>query len=138
MHNTFSKDERLCGELRVAELFAKGENIVAWPLRACWCMTERPMEHAARIQVLMSVPKKKLHRANKRNRVKRLLRESYRLQKHSLVALAESQDKWLQIAFVWIPQELCSYGQVSAKMMKIIDKIQNKLQANETCDSVSD
>ncbi len=136
--NTFSKDERLCGELRLAELFAHGENVVAFPLRACWQVTNHPAEHAARVQVLMSVPKKKLHRANKRNRVKRLLRESYRLQKHDLVAIAESEDKWLQVAFVWIPQEVLPYSQVSAKMLKILGKIQAKLQAHEADNPVSD
>ena len=135
--NTFNKSERLCGELRVAQLFQHGRTVMAYPIRACWTVTAVPPEGAARVQVLMSVPKKKLRRANRRNRVKRLLRESYRLQKHELLAEAARRDLFLQIAFVWIPEEVLPYAAVSVKVKKVLDKILLSLQPHEEHPEIS-
>ena len=138
MRNTFRKEERLCGELRVSELFKNGNNVMAYPLRACWrCLSKDKdaeecrilEEKGVRVQVLMSVPKKKLRRANKRNRAKRLMRESYRLCKHSLVESLDASSNYLQIAFVWVPDTLENYSLVSSKMQRLLDKIRISLEA---------
>ncbi len=126
---TFSKEERLCGEIRIAELFRTGQSAMAYPVRACWNYTPGAVEDIP-VKVLMSVPKKKHHRANRRNRLKRLMRESYRLQKSLLTEVLERQGGSLQIAFVWQSDELADYSTVFAKMGKALEKIRAAVETS--------
>lgn len=132
---TFPKEEKLCGELRIAALFREGDAQIAYPLRACWRLL--PMAEAAEspiyIKVMMSAPKKKLHRANKRNRAKRLMREAYRLQKHALwqqvssMKSAQGEALQMQLAIVWLSDDILPYAKVHERMGRLLQKIQASL-----------
>lgn len=76
----------------------------------------------------MSVPKKKLKRAVDRNRVKRLLREAYRLSKSELATYSEAQGFQLKVAFVWIPSEVLDYAKVEKKMVEALLKMKRQLE----------
>jgi len=142
---SFPKEEKLCGEIRVAELFKQGSAQIAYPLRACWRLLPAPEFEATSapdsqvasspvfIKVLMSAPKKRLHRANKRNRAKRLMREAYRLQKHALwqqVSTMKSENgvpMSMELAFVWLAEETLPYAKVYERMGRLLEKIQASL-----------
>ncbi len=76
--------ERLKLRKKIETLFQTGEAFSAFPLRVIYRFTGRETPGAAPVQVGFSVPKKKMRKAVHRNRIKRLLRESWRLQKHQL------------------------------------------------------
>lgn len=152
---SFHKSERLCGELRINRLFDEGQSFIVYPIRVCWqffpetdekeqadaemaadkcavlqagletSITET--EHKAPVQILISVPKKRFKRANKRNRIKRLIREAYRLQKAALITQTLQSKGRLQIAFVWLSDEEPDYPLVFAKTGEALDKISGKL-----------
>lgn len=134
---TFPKEEKLCGELRIAELFRQGSAQIAYPLRACWRLIPLASDSSDAspvfIKVMMSAPKKKLHRANKRNRAKRLMREAYRLQKHVLwqqVSSMKSENgeaMQMQLAIVWLADEVLPYAKVYERMGRLLEKIQAQL-----------
>ena len=81
----------------------------------------------------MSAPKKRLHRANKRNRAKRLMREAYRLQKHALwqqISTMKSENgvpMRMELAFVWLAEETLPYAKVYERMGRLLEKIQASL-----------
>lgn len=75
----------------------------------------------------MSVPKKKLKHAVDRNRVKRMLRESYRLQKAELTQVIVEQRLQVCMAFVWIPNEVLDYAKVEKKVTDALLKMKNLL-----------
>ncbi len=133
MSFTFSKEEKLCGELRIAELFKQGSSQIAYPLRACWRLFPIEDERTPLIKVLMSAPKKKLHRANARNLAKRLMRESYRLQKHALwqtvasLRSAEGRPLRMELAIIWLAEEKLPYAKVYERMGRLLEKIQAQL-----------
>ena len=80
---TFNKNERLTHKPTIDKLFqTKGNRIVAKPLSLIF--HEIKLTSESPCQLLISVPKKKFRRAVHRNRIKRLIRESYRMQKHRL------------------------------------------------------
>ena len=102
---------------------------MSFPLRACWrCLPAPDSASDSPVKVLISAPKKKLHRAFQRNRAKRLMREAYRLQKHSLLAMAREQNCELQLAIVWQQDGLSDYAIVYAKMGKLLAKVQANLE----------
>jgi ribonuclease P protein component len=82
--HTFPKEEHLCRKKLIDELFGKqGSSFGVYPLRIVWISKE--VKNAAPPQVLISVSKRIFKRAVDRNRLKRLIREAYRLNKYRLL-----------------------------------------------------
>ena len=81
---TFPKEEHLCRKKLIEQLFSKqGFSFGIYPLRLTWLPA--PARTSAPPQVLISVSKRTFKRAVDRNRLKRLIREAYRLHKHRLL-----------------------------------------------------
>lgn len=128
MAETFTKAERLCSQKLIDQLFAGGNaSIAAFPLRAIYRLSQREETDAVPAAVLMSVPKKRLHRAVDRNRMKRQMREAYRHNKQSLWERLEAKDKRMEIAFICISDEPCESSRVTASMKKILRRIEEAL-----------
>ena len=80
---TFPKEEHLCRKKLIEELFSKqSSSFGVYPLRIVWIKAAVPT--SAPPQVLISVSKRTFKRAVDRNRIKRLIREAYRLNKYRL------------------------------------------------------
>ena len=78
--------------------------------------------------VLVSVSKRLFKRAVKRNRVKRQIREAYRMQKHQLVEkMAQMPGKQLLLAVIWQDGKLHDSSELNAKMHKILQRLHEKL-----------
>lgn len=113
--HTLSKDERLCSRKVLEELFGGGHpSVTAYPIRAVFMRSEMPG-----VRILVSVSKRYFKRAVKRNRIKRQLREAYRLQKEALQPL----DGGLDIAFLWTSDEMLPTEKVFQKMHNILQRI---------------
>ena len=125
----FRKEEKIVGENRIDSLFIEGKSFVAFPLRVVYLKTELSL--SSPISVLVSVPKKRIKSAVKRNRIKRQVREAYRLNKHYLEALTESIDHHLDIAFVFVREELMEYSIIEKGMRKGLTEIANRLSCNK-------
>lgn len=125
----FTKEEKIVGENRIDSLFNEGKSFVAFPLRVVYLETELSL--SSPISVLVSVPKKRIKSAVKRNRIKRQVREAYRLNKHYLEALTESIDHHLDIAFVFVREDLMEYSIIEKGMRKGLTEIANRLSCNK-------
>lgn len=108
---TLSRNERLKGTKAVQQVFAGGESFTCYPLRVLYIR-----DAESRTQVLFSVPKKRFRHAVDRNRLKRLMREAYRLNKHVLPQKTEG----LHVAFVAITDVLPSFDLVQKKMREAL------------------
>lgn len=123
---TFTKAERICSRRIIDRLFGGGNpSMAAFPLRAVYMPTDATLEQPS-VAVLISVPKRKLHHAVDRNRMKRQVREAYRRNKHALLASMEAQGKHLDIAFICIADHPCTTTQVTASVCKILRRINEK------------
>lgn len=120
---TFRKNERLCGKKRIEQLFnSESRSLSAYPLRAVYRLEERDGMPA---EILVSVSKKHLRHAVDRNRVKRLVREAYRLNKHILWQALE--DRHIALALLWISDELANYDTVERKVRNLLQRISEEL-----------
>lgn len=128
MENTLCKEERLCSKKAIEQLFSGGaKSLSAFPVRAVFMLTERT-EGSTPVSILISVSKKKFKRAVKRNRMKRLIREAYRKNKHDLIRLMEEKGQRLVIAFIYLDNELHTAENIEIKIKDILGRVMNKLE----------
>lgn len=77
---------------------------------------------------MFSVSKRHFKHAVDRNRTKRLIREAYRLNKEIL--FNQLKEKSLNIAFIWISDELSDFATVEAKVKNLLQRIGENLSVN--------
>lgn len=82
MKLTLGKQERLKSRKLIELLFTNGKSVKSFPLRMVFLEVSQTSKFP--IQAAFSVPKRSFKKAVDRNRIKRLLRETYRLQKEML------------------------------------------------------
>lgn len=127
MRNSFRKSERIVSQKTVEELFGGGKShsMSAFPLRLVYMVKPRQAGSAA--MILVSVPKKRLKLAVDRNRVKRQVREAYRLAKHLLDdSVADNQQ--VLMAFVWTANETMPSQTVRERTEKLLNRMKEQLQ----------
>jgi len=95
---TFGKNERLSHRSKIDDLFQKGSAFNAGFLRVVYL---KAAGEKGCIRLLVSVPKRKFKKAVSRNRIKRLIREAYRLHKHELSPVLASGIE-LHVGIVYI------------------------------------
>lgn len=121
MLNTFPKTNRLCGQMRIAQLYKEGKRFTAWPLRVTYQPTE------GETQVLVWAPKSLFKRAVKRNHLRRLMREAYRLNQGILTSNSDSgQTSNFLIAFNYMDKEEQSFATINKAICKALKKIAEK------------
>ncbi|KAA6301192.1 MAG: Ribonuclease P protein component [Candidatus Ordinivivax streblomastigis] len=121
----FSKAERISIQREIDRLFNEGSAFTVYPLRVFYLET-KPLSGVS-ASILISVPKKRFKRAVQRNRIKRLVRETYRKNKHSLLASLQTQDTGLLLAFVYVSNHLCSYSEMETAIKKSLQILLKKL-----------
>ena len=123
---TFCKEERLCRKGGFEELLSSGYSFVSYPLRVVIRLYPRgEKDFPARIAV--SVSKRRFKRAVKRNRVKRLIRETYRLNKNVLYS-SIPENKTMDILFIYLHDEIFEYGKIEKAITGAIKKIRNYIE----------
>jgi ribonuclease P protein component len=120
----FRKAERLCGTIRTERLFTEGKGFIVYPLRIVYRWIDEDAQHA---KLLISVPKKKIRCAVDRNRLKRLIREAYRNNKHLIDAAFYKEGKSLHLGIVYLASELVDYGLMEEKIITSISRLNKGL-----------
>lgn len=134
MNYGLKKSERLTSQLVIERLFAGGNaSMAAFPLRIVFMQMEKNESDGRNgnddppVSILVSVPKKRFRHAVDRNRMKRLVREAYRLNKHILWEALKEKDYRLALAFVCITDTLPSFYAVNKSMTKALTRIAEKV-----------
>ena len=123
---TFKKAERISYQKEIERLFKEGNSFISYPLRVIY-LEQKPFSGAT-VSVLISVPKKKFKRAVKRNRMKRLIREAYRLNKIALIQHLQEKESGLLIALLFIGNELCPLKEIETAMQKALNTLKEKTE----------
>lgn len=123
MNYTYSKDEKLKSRKLIKELFENGKSVTVFPLRMIYLKKEHLGKF--RVKAGVSVSKRNLKRAVDRNRIKRLLRESYRLNKYLLYLNLEEQYVML---FIYLAKEKKSFSLIEDKMKELMQKFLKRIK----------
>lgn len=125
---TFSKKEKLCSTKSIDSLFSSGESFIAYPIRVVYKQYDLIDEENQTSSVVISVSKRKFKRAVKRNRVKRMIREAYRLNKEFLIKQLIQENKRIDIAFIYLKDELPEYIEIKKGIQKAISLLANRIE----------
>lgn len=122
---TLPSTERLKLRKQIETLFQTGEAFSVYPLRVVYGITPRDTQ-ASPFLAGFSVPKKKMKLAVQRNRIKRLIRESWRVQKH-LLAPALPANKQIHIFFIFTGKEMPVHADIYKSVQKAITTLSKKV-----------
>lgn len=115
-----AKSERLSSLTAVRRLFKDGASGFVYPFRYM-LITDKSTTPS--VEVLFSVPKRYHKRANKRNTLRRRMKEAYRLNKASLKASATQRGVDVDLALVYSTKELLSYKTIEHAICKILAEV---------------
>lgn len=127
----FGKKEKLKSRKLVEELFARGKSQNIFPIRIIYKFLKPSSPESTILQAGVSVSKKNFKKAVDRNRIKRLLREAYRLQKKELTEVLKEKEKNGYVFFIYTGKELPPYQTIFETMSKCLDILKRKAVNNE-------
>lgn len=128
----FGKNEKLKSRKQIEQLFKEGKSFSSFPFRVVYVFAGN---ETAILQAGFSVSARYFKKAVDRNRVKRLMREAYRLQKNALHNSVTASAKKLNVFFIYTGNELPEYELIFEKMgtsIKRLQKITNENTAANT------
>lgn len=117
MQFTYPKHEKLKSKTTIDLLFSEGNSVSKFPLRLVY--VENTEENAELIKMGVSVSKKYFKKAVDRNYYKRVLRETYRLNKHILI---DNLEKPYAFMFFYQTNERLSYQEIEEKTIQLFQK----------------
>ena len=120
----FPKNQKLCSRKVIELLFKKANNISEGPLQFIWNLEEK---RDVQTKTMIIVPKKKVKLANKRNELKRKIKEAYRLQKHDLEFVLKQNNKQLNLAIIYQAQEIYNYNVLAKKINVLLKRLRDSL-----------
>ena len=117
---TFRKHERLCGRLRIEEVVKTGRTIHVPPFKLVGKVMELPTTAAA--QVAFAIPKRNLRNAVDRNRMRRLMREAYRMNKHAYHERLQAKGKQCAWLFVYQARTVIDLAMTQDKITRALHR----------------
>jgi ribonuclease P protein component len=129
---SLGKEERLKSRKQIEQLFDKGKSFVVAPFRIYFIVnSESPIQKdESRLKFGTGVSAKNFKKAVDRNRIKRLTREAWRLQKNEIREKTSEKQKQLNVFFIYTGKELPDFKTVKEKVAIALKKLADKIDEN--------
>lgn len=119
---TLGRKERLKSRKAIDQLFSDGQRFSQPPLRVVYRKTTE-----AGLKFGVTASSKLFKKAVDRNRVKRVLREAWRLQKNELDQLLKDKGQGLDVFFIYTDKELPEFVTIRKATATIIRKLNERI-----------
>lgn len=123
MRFTFNKKEKLKSEKLIEQLFAEGQSVAVYPMRMVYLQTT--FEDGSKLKAGVSVTKRNFKNAVDRNRLKRLMREAYRLHKDTYF---NNFSTSYALMILYIGKDKSDFDVINQKMIELFNKFLQKAQ----------
>lgn len=130
MNFTYPKNEKLKSKITIDLLFSKGKSVSKYPLRLVYVESDYGIPEGSdqNLKMGVSVSKKYFKLAVDRNYFKRVLRETYRLNKH---LLTDNLDKPYAFMFFYQTKDRLTYEEINTKTIQLFEKFILQLKKEE-------
>lgn len=122
---TFKSKERLKSKKQIDELFNGGKSFFIYPFKVFYLIHDEQEDYP--VKILFSVPKKRFKRANKRNLIRRRVKEIYRLKKPDFYSKLP-KNKQIYIAIIYSSQSILKSHEMKPALDKILAQLVEKVK----------
>lgn len=126
---TLGKRQRLKSRKLIDQLFRAGNSFNFFPVRVVW---QYQQNSAATLQAGFTVSTRHFKKAVDRNRIKRLMREAYRLQKNDLQDDIENSGHQLAVFLIYVGKEIPDYLLITEKVKSTLNRLQKLVHEENT------
>ncbi|SDC66356.1 ribonuclease P protein component [Niabella drilacis] len=124
--NTFPRQQRLKSRKKLQEVFSSGSRIHSGTIKLLYLAEAADKPD---IQCGVGTSSRYFKKAADRNRIKRLLREAYRLQQQPVKMSAGQTQTHLSLFLLFTGKALPLYNDIYKQVGKALQKLENKLHA---------
>ena len=121
----FPKNQKLCSETVIKEMFSNGKSLTTSAVRLVW--KEDNNEDEVTVKSIIVVPKKKIRLAVKRNIIRRRMKEAYRLHKFELENMLKDKELQLSIAVIYQKDKVLPYKTVEEEIKLILERLSKEI-----------
>lgn len=123
--NTYSKEERLKSSIRINQVYTQGESGFCHPFKYYFIHQPSSPEVSGILKTCFSIPKRKFKKAVDRNRIKRLCKESFRLNKSIYYQNCQNID--CDVYLIFIGKDIPDYVSMEKGMKNFLEKLSKHL-----------
>ena len=129
---TYQKKDKLKSRKQTQFLFSNGTAITMHPIRLLYTIEkgEAGIFPNGLLQAGVGAPSRQFRKAVQRNKVKRLLREGYRLEKPDFMNAISLTNSRLNLFFLYVDANVQSQQQIQATIKLLLQKLADKLKSN--------
>ncbi len=120
MHS-LRKDERISGKLTFQKIISDGKSYFKYPFKFYWRFSNGDQKYP--IQIGISISKKNIKKANKRNLMKRRIREVYRLNKHIFYKKPEDENIRIQLLIIFLADKPISFIEIRNSLITCLNDL---------------
>jgi ribonuclease P protein component len=134
---TLGKNERLKSRKLIEQLFTGGKNFAFAPYRIYYLLNQKVAlsQNPVKIKFGVGVSRKTFKKAVDRNRIKRLTREAYRLQKNELNEIVKINNQQLDLFFIYTAREITDFNTAKEKVKLILKNLIKIVNENNSSNS---
>ncbi|MFA4852525.1 MAG: ribonuclease P protein component [Bacteroidales bacterium] len=118
---TFKKEERLSEKKIIEKLFERGCGFYVSPFKVLWVHADFESKYPAK--VMMAVSGKNFRKAVDRNRIKRLMREAYRKNKHILYEALQNSSEKYAFMLLYTGKIIIPFRNMESKIILILQRL---------------